>query len=88
MPKNPLKRIKAIKYILTSKQKGKSVISLPITGEIALIVSDSNYNIINLKEKAIYTFFSEINEQNIVEKLQYSYSSLMYEEILCVDKKK
>lgn len=87
MPKNPLKRIKAIKYILTSKQEEKNVISLPITGEIALKVSDYNFKIINLKEKAIYTVFNESNEKTIYEKLHYSYSSKMFEEIINVDKK-
>jgi thiamine kinase-like enzyme len=87
MPKNPLKRIKAIVYIFFSKQKEQKIVSFPICGEIALKVGDSNYKIINLKERAIYTVLNGSSQKYILEKLLFNHSSKMYEEILNVDKK-
>ncbi|EKN69396.1 hypothetical protein BABA_10061 [Neobacillus bataviensis LMG 21833] len=83
MPRNPLLRINTIKYIL--KQKERNVVPLPVHGEIAIKVGDFNYKIISLREKAIYTVCNEGSETEIYEKLGYSHSNKMYEEIISVD---
>jgi thiamine kinase-like enzyme len=87
MPKNPFKRIKTIYYILLSSKRIHNEISLPVKGEIALTVGDSNYKIINIKDNTISTVFNQNNEKMIYKCLHYSNSSRVYEEIINVDQK-
>lgn len=90
MPKNPIKRIKVVgKYIFTCLTSHRYEEELPVTGDIAINLGEKNFKVIRLKEKVIYTIYSntKANHQKALQILKLKNSSELYEGILNIDRK-
>ncbi|WP_079505327.1 hypothetical protein [Mesobacillus jeotgali] len=91
MPKNPLKRIKVVgKYIFNCVKSHRYEKELPVNGDIAISIGEKNFKVIRLKEKVIYTIYSntKADHKKMLQILKSKNSSKLYEGILNVDRKK
>ncbi|MCM3574702.1 hypothetical protein M3172_16010 [Mesobacillus subterraneus] len=91
MPKNHLKRIKVVgKYIFTCLTSQRYEEELPINGDIAIRIGEKNFKVIRLKEKVIFTIYSntKANNKKALQILKSKNLSKLYEGILNIDRKK
>ncbi|MFD1040616.1 phosphotransferase [Virgibacillus byunsanensis] len=88
MPKNPIKRIEIVyKYLILFRLNiSSNEHLLRSDGDVALRVADSNYKVINIKDRVIHTIFEEENEDKIYSSLKHKDSSSVYEKICNIDK--
>ena len=87
MPKNSLIRMRVVfQYLLMFLKRKSHSPTLPIEGDI-VIETNQKYKIICMREKVIYTFSDNLNEE-LCTALTFNSTSLMYEKILGIDNTK
>lgn len=85
MPKNRIKRIKAIYTYLSARQHNEEY-SIPLKGDIVFKVGDSNYKVVNFDERIIYSVINK-NTDFLLQGLRRANCSELFEEVLEIDYK-